>query len=476
MKKIKFLFATTGILGVAALASCGPKGPTVEEAMAGFDSTLATTVKATYVSNYKVDIDANGGTGNMDSFKRNIQSTSTIEIDLGTDLYLYVSNQTKDVTANTTITTETLVYKDSDGKYYQTTSTTDKTEVTGLSATKLDEILKAATESQTGYVGVSSFLYNKTDLSYEIANFGLTTTFTADDLENPTYSVNKANGIDVTYTPAYIGYHTDNGWSDFHSTGSFTVKTNEKGQVVSYNEPLNASLDFAIMTPAPTVKISGERTLTAEYGTTLTKKTDVTHAASTVKYGTATNGTFTVKDLEGANYGTMAALADGATITKSGHYIVVTPKANDGYEIDAVKVNGNEAAVVANGMYCFAPAYGVNDITVTFKAKGAAAEKELKYAYKGTIEAGNGPVELVIKLYKDNTFDVVVPAFNNAKSCSGTYTVASDMTKVTLTKSGSAVGFTATSDTCELTFAGMTVLNTASFFGVAGTWTFNYQA
>ena len=100
------VLSTLGMLGLAgvALVSCGKKEEPSKttpadtsnkeqvfdpsQLIAGFDKNLSGTVKLTYNANYNVDVNSNGGTGNMDSFKHQIRSTTTVEMDLGSDLYI----------------------------------------------------------------------------------------------------------------------------------------------------------------------------------------------------------------------------------------------------------------------------------------------------------------------------------------------------------------------------------------------------
>lgn len=136
------VLSTLGMLGLAgvALVSCGKKEDPSKttpadtsnkeqvfdpsQLIAGFDKNLSGTVKLTYTANYNVDVNSNGGTGNMDSFKHQIRSTTTVEMDLGTDLYIKTSKEAKDLLKGDTVTkTEELLYKSGDKYYYETSST-----------------------------------------------------------------------------------------------------------------------------------------------------------------------------------------------------------------------------------------------------------------------------------------------------------------------------------------------------------------
>jgi len=497
MKLKKILGLTIGVAAVASLAACGSSNttggretttPTTTEAgtttqqtsdfdaearVATFDKTLSTTVKAVWTNEYNVTVDANGGNSNFSSFKHQIRSTVNLDIDLGTDLYVYGSKSWSDLEVGTEVKeSEVLLYK-AEGKYYYVTSTTAQVEVAEADVkTKVDEVIKEITSELAGSLTSASFLYNSTDKNYEMNNFGLTTTFAADELDDPVYA-DANGGLKVTYKPSYVGYATDQGMSDFPAAKGASeaavieLITNTKGQVTSITETYSAGLDFKIMTPAPTVGINGTRKLTASYGDALTKKSTIAEAACTVSYGTASNGTFTVNDLEGDKYTEMKALDNNAEIAKDGHYIVVTPTPADGYEIDTVKVNGAETQIIAKGMYCFAPVAGENKIVVTFKATASAETPELLGKYQGT--ASNGTV-MDVNVYKDGTFSVTCPGYGGAKAGDGTYT--KDGSTLTLTSTNMQYFEVKTTEVTMTMAADFSSLTTDNFFnGEAITFT-----
>ena len=390
MKFVKTLALTLALLMVlsVALVGCKDKDPDPTPAptptpsfdaaslVAGFDQSIATTVKLTYVTNYKVDVVRPGveGDGGMGSFKRDVVATAVVEMDLGTDLYIKVTKSHQDRLVDTTATvTEEILYK-KDGKYYYQTSSSAAVEVTDAAA-KLVEIFETATYEQIGGLTLDALLYNSLDKSYELKVFGISDTFIEEDLPDPTYAAGENGGLKVTYKPEYVGYRTDGGWSDFPNTtagyaATVELSTNNKGQVTSMKETYNnASLVFNIMSNPPTVSITGERSFTATYGEAITKAESVDFAPSVAVLKDAFGGTYVVKTFAMPNFGSMDDVANGGTL-ELGKYVCVMPTANEGYEVDKVTVNGAETTIPlaqTGGWYCFAVAPGANTVEVTFK-------------------------------------------------------------------------------------------------------------
>ena len=345
-------------------------------AMAGFASEVNTTVKLTYVTNYKVDVvrpgaDASG----MESFKRDVVATAVVEMDLGEDLYIKVTKTRQDkLVDEAPVVTEEILYK-LDGKYFYQSSSSAAVEVEDAAA-KLSEIFEAATYEQIGGLTLDALLYNATTKTYELQVFGLSDTFIEDDLVDPTYSAGQNGGIKVNYKPEYIGYRTDGGWSDFSNADAgyaadIEILTNEKGFVTSMKENYNsASLVFNIMSNPPTVTITGERSFTASYGDAITKAEGVDFAPSTAVFEDAIGGTFSVMTCAMGDFANLVPVANGGAL-EMGKLICVKPTANEGYEIVKVIVNGNETPITdpanAGGFYCFHVAPGNNTIEVLFK-------------------------------------------------------------------------------------------------------------
>ena len=392
MKK-RNLLCVLGAVAALSLASCGKTAtptptptptPTEEKQddanalVATFDESINTTVKLTYNVSFDVDVVREGNDAtNFDSFKHKTRSTTVVEMDLGEDLYIKVTKTTKDLLVSEEETKlEELLYK-KDGVYYYATKSTPAVKVASADArAKVNDILASVSYELVGSISVDTLLYNKTDKSYELAEFGLTETFLAEELVDPEYSVNANGGLHVVYKPEYVGYKTDGGWSDFpaasgkDSAAVITIDTNNKGYVTNWKETYNAALVFNIMSNPPLVTIGGERSFTAEYGVTLTKADSVAMTPSVAVYEQAEGGTFVVKTCAMGAFNQMTEVANGGTL-EMGKFICVKVTPAEGKEVASVSVNGKTETVVepkdAGGFYCFNVAVGDNEIVVTYK-------------------------------------------------------------------------------------------------------------
>ena len=382
MKNFKLrLIALFLALTTLALVGCGggkenPPAFDAATAIADYADGVDTTVKLTYVTNYKVDVVRPGAdSSGMDSFKRDVVATATVEMDLGSDLYIKVTKTRQDKLIEDTATkTEEILYK-KDGKYYYQSSSASAVEVADAAA-KLAEIFETATYEQIGGLTLDALVYNSLDKAYELKVFGLSDTFTEDDLADPTYAAGENGGLKVTYKPDYVGYRTDGGWSDFPGVDStpaadIEIVTDNKGYVTSMKETYNnASLVFNIMSNPPTVSLNGERSFTATYGAAIEKVESVDFAPSTAVLADAFGGTYVVKTCAMGDFGNLVTVENGGSL-ELGKLICVMPTAKDGYEVDKVIVNGVDTPITnpanAGGFYCFNVAPGKNTIEVLFK-------------------------------------------------------------------------------------------------------------
>lgn len=469
MKAKKILLGAGCVLAVAALASCGEKTASVDEVIAGFDTTLSNqSVKGTFKNNYQVTVDAHGGTSDFSSFRHDIESTLDFEFTLGDNFYFYSKKTWEDKNeTNSKEVKEAILYQDN-GKYYYSSTYTTAVEVTTSVKEKLESILTSVSSEQAGSLNLGSFIYTKKQYEYDY--FGLTTTFELEELVDSTYEVTEDNGLTVTYKPTYVGYQTDNGMSDFgaadgkDSAAVVTINVDNKGQVTGWTETYQASLDFAIMTPKPTVSINGSRSLSVSYNQTLTEKkdSDITHKnpVSKVILANSENGTYTVSYFDYAKKDYTMHTVNSYDRVEVGMYLAIKPTASEGYEVNKVTVNGEETAVVVNGMYCFEVTAETQKVSVTFKEGGAEepTTPELLGTYEGTI----GNVVVDVNIYKDNTFSVTCPGYNGAKAGDGTYT--KDGSTLTLTSTNMQY-FTVTNTTITLTMSSdYQTLTTNCFF------------
>ena len=425
--KIKAIAIALAILMFSAvvLVACGnnptPEAFDAEAAIADFESSVNTTVKLTYVTNYKVDVVRPGveGSGGMDSFKRDVEATVVVEMDLGDDLYIKVtkSRQDKLIEDEATVS-EQILYKKDGAYYYQTSSSAAVT--VDDPAAKLATIFEEATYEQIGGLTLDALLYNNLDKAYELKLIGLSDTFIEEELVDPTYAAADNGGLKVTYKPEYVGYRTDGGWSDFKNeadgyAATVEIITNNKGYVTSMTENYNdASLVFNIMSNPPTVTITGTRSFTATYGEAINKAESVDFAPSTAVLAEAFGGSYVVMTCAMGDFGNLVPVANGGAL-ELGKLICVRPTANEGYEIDKVIVNGSENPITnpanAGGFYCFNVAPGANSIEVTFKQATptngvVSVTNNTEYAYQlqSFLYGANGPSD-----YQVITDNIIVP-------------------------------------------------------------------
>lgn len=474
MKKSLVIFGSMAACALA-LTSCSEKEEAfnASDLIKTFDSSINTTVNLTYTANYDMDVNANGGTGNMDSFKHKIRSTTVAEIDLGSDLYIHTRKTTKDELHDTKDTVlEEILYK-KDGKYYYETTSTLAVEVSSSDAkNKVDSILKSVTSEQAGSIDTSTLLYNKEDRSYFEAQLFCSDAILGADKDDyleavPSYS-KEGEGLKATYKPEYVGYKTDGGQSDLKGTeyaAEFNVITNGKGYVTSFSEKYNsASLDMHIMTPAPTIILSGERKFSATYGQPITKASSVAHEASKLSYEASTGGSFVVGTCANGDFTNMQVVTSGADL-ELGKLVCVKPTAEDGKEVKSVTLNGSSTTLIdpekAGGWYCFNVTSGINTVVVEFKDKTSGTEtKELKFQYEGTVNN----IAIKLNLYKDNTFTVTCPGYNGAVAASGTYTMANNQVVLTAT---TIQYFEKTTDVSTLAVSSDFMTLTGEFFNPA---------
>lgn len=311
--KNKKLMMVASLLSLVSLAGCGKtsesvkpsetakpsateqqtteKGFSAEEAkalIAAYNPSLTGKASFTYTANYKVDVDAHGGTGKRDNFKHEIEDTTTGDIDrTAGNVYLKISKTSKDKKlSNDAKTTEALVYKDGDTYKYVTTTRENPVTLANEDAAiaKISTLVTSISYNLAGSISRDTFKYQGEN-QYEWREFGLSSTaiLAADCNEPYSYTKKEDGGLEIKTKVEYVGYKTDNGISDFSNhtdkyAAEAVVNTTNTGLVTSYTETYNnASLDFAIRTPAPTVIITGNRNFTANYSASFTKAETIEH-------------------------------------------------------------------------------------------------------------------------------------------------------------------------------------------------------
>ena len=354
MKKINLLIASIATVGL--LASCGEstsqtptsstpttsQTPTTEatfgekeakDLVKTFDKELNTTVKVSYVNNFKLDITQNDS---AKAFARDVEETVTVEADLSaSNLYLYLKkdgyNKLKEQAKKVT---EALVYKDGANYFYVESTMADPVQLASEDAAKekIGELVSTLSKREDGGFELSSLLYNEV-YAYEHANFllGSSTVLPIDVADMDfTFAKNAANGLNVNASLDYIGYQGDSAIFEMGGdpAATATVSTNEKGQVTSFTETFNnANIEMPIMTPAPKLNLTGSRTLQASYGEQITKKETIEHAAVTskVSYKSAYNGGYVeVKTCAPGGFANMVNVKSGEELTV-GNWLCVKP-------------------------------------------------------------------------------------------------------------------------------------------------------
>lgn len=412
MKNQKILILT-GALLLAGLVACKPntsssevppssseptsqapsseveeKEMTVEEAeaiIAEFDTALTGTVKATYVADYKLDVESTSASAK--AFAEDVNRSITIEADFTAgSLYLYTGYAVEDKKV------EALVYQNEGAYYFLESTLGDPIALANEAAAldKIEELVAKVSKTKAGWVDAGTFLYTGT-MTYEHSQFLLDSTNVELEFLDDTrsFEVNAKGGLDVKSTLEYVGYTTDGGTSELSPKtdgkvgANILVSTDDKGRVVSFTSTYDeAQLEMPIMTPAPLLTLTGSHTFAAEYGATLTKKTTIDHEAT---FGTVTLPALTTKGYAEVFYckPEQADLANKKPVTATteipvGHWIIVKVTAAEGNNIEAVTYANNSQTLIppayAGGLYCFAAIPGQNAIGVNISGSASLPE------------------------------------------------------------------------------------------------------
>ena len=386
----KKLFALAAVLSAAVvpatLAGCaeetGDGGLSADEAaqiIAGFTSSPS-TVNATFRQTYVLEVDSDNES--MLSFEQDIDDTVTVQADFTAGNLYYYGKKTDKAGE----VTEQLLYKEGETYYYMTTSSVKTAlENETAAAEMIDTLMNSLTRETSGYIDSDAFVYSSSWIhSYILLGSG-TLTGNESSFEY-SYEKTESNGLQITLNTDYIGYYGDAGTFEFgtdetHTGSSITVETDENGFITSFSQSLNNHLEMAIVNPPVPLDLTGSRSLTAEYGGTIEKKTSVEQelAPATVTFeSTVANGTVAVDDIVlGENYNpeSITPIESGDTV-EAGHYIGIKVTPADGYEVNSVTINGTEVTFQMAGYYCYqvteADYNTTLAISVTTKEEGAA--------------------------------------------------------------------------------------------------------
>lgn len=395
MKSKKFTLVAS-LLSLAALVGCGKaeeveiKKDAADKIVSAFNPSLTGKFSFSYTANYKVDVDAHGGTGKLDSFKHEVEDTTTGDIDLTSgNVYLKISKTSKDKHLSQEASkSEALVYKDGDTYKYVTTTRENPVALASEEAAinKISDLVYSISYNLAGYITMDTFKYEG-DNNYQWREFGLSSTaVSAEDCNDPYYfGKRKDGGLNIKTKVGYVGYKTDNGISDFSNkdddyAAEAVVKTNSTGLVTSYEETYNkASLDFAIRTPAPTVVITGSRNFSANYGATFEKAGTIEHhlTKSVITWDENPKCTFEVYSCPADNKATKTAIKSGDEV-KVGDLLAVKVTPYGHNNIVNVALGTTSAEVSDDGFYYFEVSEGAKKLAANIN--GSDRKPDVKYA------------------------------------------------------------------------------------------------
>lgn len=417
--KSKKLTLVASLLSLAALAGCGktsepsakptePAKPSesakpteepeeveiqkeaADKIVSAYNPSLTGKFSFSYTANYKVDVDSHGGTGKLDSFKHEVEDTTTGDIDLTSgNVYLKISKTSKDKRLSQEASkTEALVYKDGDTYKYVTTTRENPVALASEEAAinKISDLVYSISYNLAGYITMDTFKYEG-DNNYQWREFGLSSTaVAAEDCNDPYYfGKRKDGGLNIKTKVQYVGYKTDNGISDFSNkaddyAAEAVVKTNSTGLVNSYAETYNkASLDFAIRTPAPTVVITGNRNFSANYGATFEKAGTIEHhlTKSVITWDENPKCTFEVYSCPADNKAAKTAIKSGDEV-KVGDLLAVKVTPYGHNNIVNVALGTTSAEVSDDGFYYFEVSEGAKKLAANIN--GSDRKPDVQYA------------------------------------------------------------------------------------------------
>ena len=417
--KSKKLTLVASLLSLAALAGCGktsepsakptePAKPSesakpteepeeveiqkeaADKIVSAYNPSLTGKFSFSYTANYKVDVDSHGGTGKLDNFKHEVEDTTTGDIDLTSgNVYLKISKTSKDKRLSQEASkTEALVYKDGDTYKYVTTTRENPVALASEEAaiSKISDLVYSISYNLAGYITMDTFKYEG-DNNYQWREFGLSSTaVVAEDCNDPYYfGKRKDGGLNIKTKVGYVGYKTDNGISDFSNhtdkyAAEAVVKTNSTGLVTSYAETYNnASLDFAIRTPAPTVVITGNRNFSANYGATFEKAGTIEHhlTKSVITWDENPKCTFEVYSCPADNKASKTAIKSGDEV-KVGDLLAVKVTPYGHNNIVNVALGTTSAEVSDDGFYYFEVSEGAKKLAANIN--GSDRKPDVQYA------------------------------------------------------------------------------------------------
>ncbi len=391
-RRISAIIAMLLVLALCAACMTGCKTqetPKEDPAdlMANF-KTNPTTISGTWVQDFKLDVDSDNES--FKSFATELKATVTFELDLTAgNVYYYAKRST-----NAGDVYEEIVVQ-SEGKYYYKSTALNPIELADEAAAiaKIGEAFQAITTEKAGWLDVNAFLYNDNWVSNYIMLGSTNVPTTAGNYFGYTYEKTEG-GLKIDIDAKYVGYTGDSGIVDVGTNDTMTgsnisIETNEQGHILSMNQTVNNYIEFNITNPPIPLLYTGTRTLTASYGAVTAKTLDDVAM-------TATTGLVTVeKDANVLKAQLFDFKYDGFVFTETkseitaGNFVALQVTCGAGYEVDTVKVNGEDATLM-NGYYCHMTAVEAGtsyEVVITTKESG---EGPVETTADATVEAAEG--------------------------------------------------------------------------------------
>lgn len=447
--KQKRLMAAALFAGATLLASCGKGGfPSYDgkyatnetiESIEDWDGALGNAmglaskkISFNYQENIEVKVNDNGGKTDFTKFRTKVTATTEGYIDFSmANFYAYVKTTYVDVNnPETNYVKEGLIRASDTAAGTYEMITTDDTSYTNLGPVQAAfgatfTLTETVSKTKGTRLGADAFIVNGAGMDtwlYNLVGLKSTAGNGVEDWEDvkPTLGTNEAGELIIKTEAPMVGYETDQGMSDFGASSKghaayVQAKVGADGYLtdwaVDYNGE-NAALEFNIMTPAPTVIVTGNRVFSANYAAAeQTHKTEIEHAEpSETKYATwnvvADTGvasyTVTRMVIEGQNPTGMADITlAGKDEVVANLWFAVKLTLKSGVEVTSVKV-GDQDAFLMSGFYC-AKADQEGEVKFVVTTTGAS-----EVATANVVKSEN-VTEAVVKVLTAPNFSVQTP-------------------------------------------------------------------
>ncbi len=390
MKK-RILSMIAVVLAVVMCMTACSSGFTPEKAaekIAGF-TAAPTTVSGTWEQDFQLNV--NSDNASFQAFAQDLKATVAFELNLAAGNVYYYAKRTTDAGDSF----EEIVVQ-AEGKYYYKSSTLNPVELASEEAAleKIAASFKAITTEKAGWLDLDAFLYDDTWVSDYIMLGSTNVPTSAGNYFAYTYDKAEEDGLKIDIDAKYVGYTGDSGIVDVGTNDTYTgskiaLVTNAQGHILSATQTMNNYIEFNITNPPIPLQYTGTRTLTAAYGA-VTAKTldDVAMTATTGTVAISKDANVQKVELFDFNYGTMNFGETKNSVTE-GNFVALAVTCGAGYEVDTVKVNGEDATFM-NGYYCHMTPVAAGDYYEVSIATKAAAEAPATTKATATVTAAEG--------------------------------------------------------------------------------------